>query len=124
MKYVLNSRMPNLLQKLNPHSATLLLIAVTTLLHLLVAGQVELSADEAHYALYGINLDWSYFDHPPLVGWLNALVLLVSQNEFALRLLPIFMFAGVSLVIYQLARECFPEANPWLGFVSVAILQS
>lgn len=115
---------PKLLQNLNPRSATLLLIAVTTLLHLLVAGQVELSNDEAHYALYGINLDWSYFDHPPMVGWLNALVLPISQSEFALRLLPILMFAGASLVIYQLARECFPEVNPWLGFVSVAVLQS
>ena len=112
------------LQKLSPGYATLLLIAVTTLLHLLVAGQVELSGDEAHYALYGAHLDWSYFDHPPMVGWLNALVLFFSQSDFALRVLPILMFAGVSLVIYQLTRELFPEANPWMGFVSVAILQS
>ncbi len=124
MKYTLNSHPHNLLQKLNPHSATLLLIAVTTLLHLLVAGQVELSVDEAHYALYGAYLDWSYFDHPPMVGWLNSIVMFFSQSEFALRLLPILMFAGVSLVIYQLAQECFPEANAWLGFVSVAVLQS
>lgn len=112
------------LQNLNPLSATLLLIAGTTALHLLVAGRVELSGDEAHYALYGAFLDWSYFDHPPLVGWLNALVLFFSQSDFALRLLPMLMFAGVSMLVYQLARELFPEANPWLGFVSVAVLQS
>lgn len=112
------------IQNLSPSSATLLLIVISTLLHLLVAGRVELSGDEAHYALYGANLDWSYFDHPPLVGWLNALVLFFSQSDFALRILPILMFAGVSLVIYRLAIELFPETNPWIGFVSVAILQS
>lgn len=90
----------------------------------MVAGQVELSGDEAHYALYGANLDWSYFDHPPLVGWLNAIVLYFSQSNFALRVLPILMFAGANLVIYRLAIDLFPESNPWIGFISVAILQS
>ena len=112
------------LQNLNPFTATLLLILLSTAVHLLVAGRVELSGDEAHYALYGTFLDWSYFDHPPMVGWLNALVLHFSNSDFALRVLPILMFAGVSLVIYQLTRELFPEASPWLPFFSVVILQS
>lgn len=116
--------MPFRLQNLSPFSATLLLIVISSLLHLLVAGRVELSGDEAHYALYGANLDWSYFDHPPLAGWLNAIVLIFSQSDFALRVLPILMFAGVSLTIHQLAIDLFPESNPWIGFISVAILQS
>ena len=118
------SRMTDQRQGLNPTSATYLLILISTVLHLLVAGRVELSGDEAHYALYGAFLDWSYFDHPPMVGWLNALVLVFSHSDFALRVLPILMFAGVSLTVFQLARDLFPEANPWLGFVSVAVLQS
>ncbi|WP_455198419.1 glycosyltransferase family 39 protein [Kaarinaea lacus] len=112
------------IQNLSPLSATLLLITISSLLHLLVAGRVELSGDEAHYALYGANIDWSYFDHPPLAGWLNAIVLLFSNSDFALRVLPVLMFAGTSLVIYRLAIELFPESNTWIGFNSVAILQS
>ena len=75
-------------RRLGPWPATLWLTLVVAALHLLVAGRVPLSADEAHYALYGLHLDWSYFDHPPLVGWLQALVLPVSSSEFALRLWP------------------------------------
>lgn len=116
--------MPSRFQHLSPLSATFLLVTLSSLLHLLVAGQVELSGDEAHYALYGAYLDWSYFDHPPLVGWLNAVVLHFSQTDFALRVLPILMFAGASFVIYTLAIDLFPESNPWIGFISVAILQS
>jgi 4-amino-4-deoxy-L-arabinose transferase-like glycosyltransferase len=119
-----NKKLNSRLQNISPLSATLLLILASAVLSFLVAGQVEFSSDEAHYALYGAYLDWSYFDHPPMVGWLNALILPFSHSEFALRALPILMFAGASMVVYQLARECFPEANPWLGFVSVAILQS
>ena len=120
----MNKKLNSRLQNISPLSATLLLILASAVLSFLVAGQVEFSSDEAHYALYGAYLDWSYFDHPPMVGWLNALILPFSHSEFALRVLPILMFAGASMVVYQLARECFPEANPWLGFVSVAILQS
>jgi 4-amino-4-deoxy-L-arabinose transferase-like glycosyltransferase len=119
-----DSHLLSRLQNLNPLTATLLLILLATVMHLLVAGRVGLSVDEAHYALYGSFLDWSYFDHPPMVGWLNALVLYFSKSDFALRVLPILMFAGVSLVIFQIARELFPEASPWLPFFSVVILQS
>ena len=44
-----------------------------TLLRLRVATQFGQTVDEAHYYLYGKFLDWSYFDHPPLVGWVQAL---------------------------------------------------
>ncbi len=103
--------------------ATGLLIAATTLLHLLVAPAVGLSVDEAHYALYGLHLEWSYFDHPPMVGWLQAVVLPFSQSDFALRLLPVVLSAGASLVLYQLTRDLFPEQSPWTGFFAVALLQ-
>ena len=103
--------------------ATWGLIAGITLLHLLVAPNVGLSVDEAHYALYGLHLDWSYFDHPPMVGWLQALILPFAQSDFALRLVPITLAAAASLVLYQLARELFPEQSPWLGFIAVALFQ-
>jgi 4-amino-4-deoxy-L-arabinose transferase-like glycosyltransferase len=109
------------LAALGPWHAALALTFAVTALHLLVAGLVPLTADEAHYALYGLNPDWSYFDHPPLVGWLQALVLPFSASEFALRLWPLAFGAGTALVLYRLTLRLFPGAHPWLGFASVAI---
>ncbi len=103
--------------------ATWALVTGISLLHLLVAPRVGLSVDEAHYALYGLHLDWSYFDHPPMVGWLQALVLPFSQSELALRAIPILLTAAASLVLYELSRELFPEESPWTGFIAVALLQ-
>jgi len=87
------------------------LIAGVTLLHLLVAPGIGLSVDEAHYALYGLHLDWSYFDHPPMVGWLQAVILPFAQSDFALRLIPIALSAAASVVLYQLALELFPDQS-------------
>ncbi len=107
-----------------PWRSTLWLIAAFVLLHLLVIGQVELSGDEAHYALYGVYPDWSYFDHPPLVGWLNALVLPFSDSEFALRLWPVGLGALTAVLLFVLTRELFPDEPAWLGLLAVAVYQS
>jgi len=104
--------------------ATLLLLLFTTGLHLVVAGGVALSVDEAHYALYGLHPDWSYFDHPPMVGWLQALILPISESEFALRIWPATVMATAGALLYRLSRELFPETNPWTAFAAVLILQS
>ncbi len=94
------------------------------MLHLLVAGRFALSVDEAHYALYGLRLDWSYFDHPPMVGWLQALVLPFAQGEWALRLWPVLLSLLASYLVFRLARELFPETSPWVATIAVATLQS
>jgi 4-amino-4-deoxy-L-arabinose transferase-like glycosyltransferase len=107
-----------------PVRATAWLVTIVTLLHLLVAGRVGLGTDEAHYALYGLHLAWSYFDHPPMVGWLQALVLPFSQSDLALRLMPMVLLAASSAVLYRLTRTLFPEESPWLGFTAVALLHS
>lgn len=45
-----------------------------------MAGQFGLTVDEAHYVLYGKIVDFSYFDHPPLVGWVQAVFQQLSLN--------------------------------------------
>lgn len=104
--------------------AAWLLVLACSFLHLVVAGRVELSGDEAHYALYAYFLDWSYFDHPPLVGWLQALVLHVSDSEFALRLWPVLLGAIASGLVYRLTRELFPHDSAWVATLAVVLLQS
>ncbi len=106
-----------------PWRWTCALVAVVSLLHLAVAGRMELSVDGAHYALYAQQLDWSYFDHPPMVGWLQALILPISHSDLALRVVPITLLALASLTLFHLASRLFPDESPWLPFVAVLLLQ-
>jgi len=57
--------------KQSPFAWSLLLVFLGTAIHLVMGFSTELSVDEAHYALYANHLAWSYFDHPPLVGWIQ-----------------------------------------------------
>jgi 4-amino-4-deoxy-L-arabinose transferase-like glycosyltransferase len=80
--------------------------------------------DEAHYALYGVHLDWSYFDHPPMIGWLQSIALQFGETDLALRVMPMALFTATSLLLYRVTLILFPHETPWLAFTSVALLQS
>lgn len=46
---------------------------ISLIVKLALATILPLSGDEAYYWVWGQRLQLSYFDHPPLVAWLNAL---------------------------------------------------
>jgi len=73
-----------------PGKEHLPLVALLTgfaILRLLVIPTFGLGVDEAHYVLYGRFLDLSYFDHPPLVGWVQAaLAWIFGENLYGARI--------------------------------------
>ena len=79
-------------------------MALGVLLHLAFAFALGLSGDEAHYALYGAHLDWSYFDHPPLVGWLQAPFVLAGGADPVMRIVPMATWLATALLTLRLLR--------------------
>jgi hypothetical protein len=103
------------------HKTFLLFITFVAVLRLLIAPYVGFGVDEAHYVLYGIHLDWSYFDHPPLVGWTQYLFTSIfGVNEFGARVSAILIGFFTSLFLYQLLYQIDKNANK--AFVSVLAL--
>ena len=92
----------NKAKKFQPLEKGLFCLAV--LLHISLALSIHLSPDEAHYALYATHLDWSYYDHPPLVGWLQWMMLQSSQIDFICRIAPQISWilsVYLSIALYQ-----------------------
>jgi 4-amino-4-deoxy-L-arabinose transferase-like glycosyltransferase len=109
--------------KINWERTTLIFVGILTLLRLAVAPTFGLGVDEAHYFLYAYFLDWSYVDHPPLVGWTHwPLYALFGTNEFLVRLPAILLFAGVSLFVYRFTLS-FSESGS-ISFLSVVAVNS
>jgi 4-amino-4-deoxy-L-arabinose transferase-like glycosyltransferase len=80
-------------------------IVLSCLIHAFFGFYLDFSVDEAHYALYGLNLDWSYFDHPPLVGWIQALPIYLHFSVGFIRLLiPEVIWVLSILVTMSLTR--------------------
>src|SRR5512138_1695590 len=66
-------------------------VAAATAFHVVYAGFLALSPQEAYYWTWSRRLDLSYFDHPPLVAWtIRAATELFGQSERAIRLAAAF----------------------------------
>jgi len=91
------------LANLKIHTLFLLFIAVFALIRVYISPLVGLGVDEAHYVLYGLNLDLSYFDHPPLVGWIEYLSSkFLGINELSARVPAIIIGFLTSIFLYRL----------------------
>lgn len=44
------------------------------------------TGDEAYFVFWGEYPDWGFYDHPPMIGWLLALLLKLSHAVWVLRL--------------------------------------
>ena len=71
-------------------------------LHLALGSALGLSVDEAHYALYALHPALSYFDHPPLVGWVQWPLVVLGASVPWLRVLPGLLWVGSVALAYRL----------------------
>jgi 4-amino-4-deoxy-L-arabinose transferase-like glycosyltransferase len=99
-------------------------LALVFVLHLLLGANLGLSVDEAHYALYAVHPALSYFDHPPLVGWVQWPLVAFNAPTALLRMLPNLLWLGTMLLVYQLALRLCAQSGlrPQAAFWSVAVL--
>ncbi len=78
-------------------------LTAITLIRLFVAPAVGLGVDEAHYVLYGYYLDLSYFDHPPLIGWIEYLFTSIfGLNTLGARIPAIILGVLTSYALFHL----------------------
>ena len=97
------------------------LILAVTLLRLLMAAVLPLLPQEAYYWSWSRELDWSYFDHPPLVAYAIALsTALAGQTVFGIKLAAVAWSVGWNLLWARLVLDMFGSRR--LAFWAVAVL--
>ncbi len=89
----------------SPLSWAAICICIAALVHFALGFSVEFSVDEAHYALYAKHLAWSYFDHPPLVGWIQWPLVSLTSSEGIIRLIPELLWILSAFLVYKVTLE-------------------
>lgn len=124
--------------QLNQLSANHLLAGVLSIvtfisfLRFVLVFNLPLSADEAHYGLYALHLDWSYFDHPPMIGWLQFVAVgLFGEQDWALRVVPSVVHIGTAWLVFVLTMRLYPDQYQQrqhrakvMGLVAVLLFES
>lgn len=80
----------------------LILLAVLFILNLVQGYFTELIYDEAYYWYYAQNLDWGYFDHPPMVAFLIKLSSFLFDGELGVRFMSCVLSVGTYLILWEL----------------------
>jgi 4-amino-4-deoxy-L-arabinose transferase-like glycosyltransferase len=85
-------------------------IAVSTALHLAWAAAIGPGNDEAYHYLFTVHRDWSYFDHPPMLAFVEALGVLAAGgtvSALSLRLGFVALFAGSTWLMARLTERFY-----------------
>lgn len=92
-------------------------------IRLATGASLGLGVDEAHYALYGQQWALSYFDHPPLVGWVLGLFQLVlGSAEWVIRFPGVLAGTITSVLISRLLRKTgFSDLAVRVGLIALQV---
>jgi 4-amino-4-deoxy-L-arabinose transferase-like glycosyltransferase len=107
--------------------ATYRLLAVTwvtiaTIVRFVSIARLPLANGEAYYATWSRFLDWSYYDHPPLIAWMVRLTTALGTSSASVRLGPVLCAAAFGLLFYRLAERFFGPRAALLSLLLVTAI--
>jgi 4-amino-4-deoxy-L-arabinose transferase-like glycosyltransferase len=107
---------------MTPKQAVWVLIAGSALIRLICAFNLGLGNDEAYHFLYAAHPALSYYDHPPMMAWVEMVGLSLSTTRastWALRIGFILLFGGSTWLLARLTTRSY---GAWAGFLAAFAL--
>ncbi|MDB5892463.1 MAG: phospholipid carrier-dependent glycosyltransferase [Polaromonas sp.] len=87
---------------------------LSLLLRLWIGITFPITGDEAFFYWWGVYPDWGYSDHPPMVGWLIALMRAVlGDSLWAIRLPVMLLPLGLGAALWWGLRAIDPKRAAW-----------
>ena len=97
-------------------------LAATLAFRFWLGAVLPITADEAYFVLWGRYPDLGYYDHPPMVGWLLAPLVVVSQVEWFVRLPAILLPAALALLVRHALAARFVRDADTADLAALAVL--
>lgn len=74
-----------------------------TLIRIVLASALPLLNDEAYHWLWADKIDWCYYDHPGMIGWVTYPFRLISKSVVSARMGPIIIGTITVLLAWRFA---------------------
>lgn len=91
----------------------LLVLAGTIAVRVVLAAITPMTGDEAYFVLWARHLDYGYYDHPPMVGWMLAALLKLDDAEVIMRAPVIALTALIAWLVYRLFAHIDAQRAAW-----------
>ena len=83
-------------------------------LRLWIAATFPITGDEAFFYWWGVYPDWGYSDHPPMVGWLIALMRsALGDSLWSIRLPVVLLPLGLGAALWWGLKDVHRERAAW-----------
>lgn len=99
-----------------------LALAATLVFRFWLGAALPITADEAYFVLWGRHPGLGFYDHPPMVGWLLAPLVAVSQAEWFVRLPAILLPAALALLVRHALAAWFGRDADTADLAALAVL--
>jgi len=97
-----------------------LLLFATFVVNFVQAATTGILSDEAYYGLYGANLSWGYFDHPPVVGLLVHISSLFFDGALGIRFATTLIHLVTLSLLWRLTDDRSPDRSRVILFFVLA----
>lgn len=87
------------------------LLLATFVLNIIQAIYTGIISDEAYYKLFGENLSWGYFDHPPAVAILTRLSSLLFPGFLGIRFMGVVLHILTLFITWKIIDEKYPDTK-------------
>ncbi len=106
----------------NPYAKkSIFLVVLFVIVRLVVSGFMGLGNDESYYWAYGKQLQWNYFDHPPLVAlWVKIFTLNLALEDYTWGI-RLGSFAGGALASGFIYKTITAIGTPKAAFTGVLL---
>lgn len=78
--------------------------ALTLAVKLALAAAVPLTQDEAYFVMWGATPSLGYSEHPPLIAWIETVLLAIGRHPAIVRLPAVLGTIGIGLGLYGVLR--------------------
>lgn len=91
------------------------------IINLIQAYFTPITDDEAYYWMYSKNLDWGFFDHPPMVGIIIKIGSFLFDGILGVRVITTLLMSFTLFLIWRLIPKYYKENNnaPLLYFLLI-----
>jgi 4-amino-4-deoxy-L-arabinose transferase-like glycosyltransferase len=97
-------------------------LAATLAFRFWLSVAVPVSGDEAYFVLWGRHPALGFYDHPPMVGWLLAPLVRLSEAEWVLRLPALLLPVLVALLVRHALTAWFGRDAGTADLAAIAVL--
>lgn len=108
--------------KISAKQIFVLVFVCTLLVKMWLANTLPITGDEALFYWWGTNLNWGYYDHPPMIGWLIGLTKIFGESPLMLRLSSVIATHGIALGLIDLLTRLSPNSNERKWWIASAYL--